>query len=98
MTNVSFTIGVIVVLSNVVLSNIAIFYFSFYKASKAIIKDIIKIKRSFLWDGMENEKKIDWVRWDIIFFPKKDEGLGIKYCGCFNLALLCKWKWSILAL
>lgn len=92
MTKVSLSVGVRVVLLNVVLSNIAIFYFFFYKASKAIIKDIIKIQRSFLWGGLENEKKIDWVRWDIIFLPKKDGSLGIKHCDHFNLALLCKWK------
>lgn len=42
------SIGGRVVLLNYVLSNIPIFFFSFYKALKVIIKYIIKIQRTFL--------------------------------------------------
>jgi hypothetical protein len=29
--------------------------------------------------------------------PKKDEGLGVKDLKVFNLSLLAKWRWRLLA-
>ncbi|XP_058750550.1 uncharacterized protein LOC131623553 [Vicia villosa] len=50
-----------VVLLNSILSSILIFMFSFYKAPKAIIKEIILLQRSFLWGGDEVKKNICWI-------------------------------------
>ena len=41
------SIGGRVILLNSILSNILIFYFSFYKALKVVIKELIKIQRVF---------------------------------------------------
>lgn len=51
-------IGRRVVLLNSVLSSIPLYLFSFYKAPKVVIKDIIKIQRAFLWGGKDVEKKV----------------------------------------
>ncbi|XP_050896042.1 uncharacterized protein LOC127102743 [Lathyrus oleraceus] len=53
-------IGSKVVLLNSVLANIPIF-FSFYKASKVIVNEIIMLQRVFLWGGSEDKKRINWV-------------------------------------
>ena len=53
------SIGVRVVLLNSVLSNLHIFFFSFYKAYKVVLKEIIKIQRAFLWGGCEDAKKVN---------------------------------------
>ncbi|KAI5415249.1 hypothetical protein KIW84_040626 [Lathyrus oleraceus] len=57
--NKNISIGGRVVILNAILSNILIFYFSFFKALKAIIKEIIKIQKNFIWGGREEKKKID---------------------------------------
>lgn len=62
------------VLINAILSNLSIFYFSFYKTSKAIINELIKIQRGFLWGGVEENKKIDWISWEKICLSKKKGG------------------------
>ncbi|XP_058725636.1 uncharacterized protein LOC131596919 [Vicia villosa] len=62
--NKQLSIGGKVVLLNSILSSIPIFFFSFYKAPKSIIKEIIAIQRSFLWGGDEDKKKINWISWD----------------------------------
>ncbi|XP_050902141.1 uncharacterized protein LOC127111472 [Lathyrus oleraceus] len=48
------------VLLNSVLSNISIFFFSFYKATKVVINDIIKIQRSFFFVRRGHEVRKKW--------------------------------------
>lgn len=72
--NVFLSIGSRVVLNSVV-SNILIFLFSFYTAPKVIINEIIMLQRVFLWGGIEDNKKINWVSWDKICRLKKERGL-----------------------
>lgn len=74
---------------NAVLSNLPLYSFSFYKVSKVIIKEMIRMQRDFLWGGVEGRKKNSWISWDnICICRSKKEGLGIKHYGEFNLALL----------
>lgn len=71
---------------------LSIFYLSFYKTPKTIIDEL----RIFLeWSRVEERRKTIWISWEKICLPKVGD-LGIKHCGKFNLALLCKWKWRIL--
>ncbi|KAI5399559.1 hypothetical protein KIW84_064770 [Lathyrus oleraceus] len=59
-------------------------------------KELIRVQRVFILDGVEDKKKIDCFSWKTICLSKEDGCLGIKHCGNFNLALLSKWKWRIL--
>lgn len=52
------SLGGRVVLINAILSNLPIFYLSFYKAPKVIIDEFIKIQRGFLWGGVEEMRKL----------------------------------------
>lgn len=52
-------------------------YFSFYKAPRKGIKNLISIQRKFLWQGVSEENKICWVSYKM-FLPKSKGGLGVK--------------------
>lgn len=60
-----------IVMLNVVRTNILIYQFSFYKAPKLIMKEIIRIQREVLWGGTTDQKKINWVSWKSIYRSKK---------------------------
>lgn len=44
------------VLLNLVLNNLVVHFFSFYKAPKSVIKSIIKIQSVLLWGEIEKEE------------------------------------------
>ncbi|CAK8570156.1 unnamed protein product [Lathyrus sativus] len=81
-------------LINSVLNSIPVFLFSFYRAPKLVLQEIINIQRAFLWKGEEQKRRINWVAWTDICKSKADGGLGIKDCEAFNIALLSKWAWK----
>ncbi|PNX71762.1 cysteine-rich receptor-like protein kinase, partial [Trifolium pratense] len=85
-----------VTLINSVLASIPLYFFSFFKAPKCILKQLVRIQRNFLWGGGSDDKKLCWVKWDQICLPKEEGGLGIKNLELFNVALLSKWKWRFL--
>lgn len=85
------SMGGIIVMLNVVRTNILVYQFSFYKAPKLIVKEIIRIQREVLWGGTTDQKKINWVSWKRICRSKKKGSLGIEHYEIFNLALLSKW-------
>lgn len=62
------------VMVNSVLSSLPLFYFSFYKAPKKVIKRLVSLQRNFLWAGDADIKKISWVAWERICLPKSEGG------------------------
>lgn len=46
--------------------------------------------------GNSEKRKITWVRWEVVCKPREEGGLGIKNLDWFNLALLGKWRWTVL--
>lgn len=52
--------------------------FSFSKAPKTIIHEILKLQRSFLCGGGDQKRKVNWLSWEDICKSKKKGGLGIK--------------------
>ncbi|XP_058775361.1 uncharacterized protein LOC131649626 [Vicia villosa] len=63
------SIGGRVVLLNCVLSSIPIFFFYFYKAPKAIVKEIIAIQRSFLWGVRREGRRYDDIKKAMLMAP-----------------------------
>jgi hypothetical protein len=86
-----------VTLINSVLSSLPLYFFSFFKAPRCIINQLVKIQRKFLWGGGVENKKICWIKWDHICLPREKGGLGVKNLELFNLSLLSKWKWRLLS-
>lgn len=56
-----------------------------------VINVIEKIRRSFLWGGHENKKKIHWVSWENVTSSKNNGGLGVGSILALNIGLLMKW-------
>jgi len=44
------------------------------------------IQRRFLWGGGMEQKKIVWVKWELVCLPKEKEGIGIRDLRKFNYA------------
>jgi hypothetical protein len=86
-----------ITLINSVLSSLPLHFFSFFKAPKCIINQLVRIQRNFLWGGGVEDKKLCWVKWEHICLPRDKGGLGVKNLELFNLALLSKWKWRFLS-
>lgn len=85
-----------IILIQSVLSSLPLYFFSFFRVPRKVLKIIIGIQRSFLWGGYESSKKISWVIWKKVCSPKERGGLGIKDLDLFNLSLLGKWRWRLL--
>nr|KYP48496.1 Putative ribonuclease H protein At1g65750 family [Cajanus cajan] len=70
------SIGGRVTLINSVLNSLPLHYLSFWRMPLGVIKEVIKIQRRFLWNGVKENSKICWVRWDQVCKPTKEGGLG----------------------
>lgn len=86
------TFGGRVCLFKSVLTAILLFYLSFFRMPKGVLKQCIQIMAHFLWSGSDYVRKIAWVNWSKLCKPKLARGLGIIDLECFNLALLGKWR------
>lgn len=85
------SVGGRVELLNSVITNLPLYYMSFFKMSVKVEWDIIRIQRNFLWHNSEERKGIGWICWKSICKRKEEGGLRIKDVGLFNKALLSKW-------
>ncbi|XP_058726246.1 uncharacterized protein LOC131597572 [Vicia villosa] len=47
-----------------ILSSLAIFTLSFYKAPKKVIAELNRMQSNFLWGGVEEKRKLHWVKWN----------------------------------
>lgn len=54
------------------------------------------IQRKFLWGGLIEAQKINWISWGHICLQKVEGGLGVKNLKVFNMSLLAKWQWRML--
>ncbi|GKV31782.1 hypothetical protein SLEP1_g40447 [Rubroshorea leprosula] len=85
-----------ITLINSVLSSLPVFLMSVFVIPKGIIYAIDKIRKSFLWGGKGEDRKINWVSWERVCKKKEEGGLGVRDLRKFNLALMGKW-WGRLA-
>ncbi|XP_035845072.1 uncharacterized protein LOC118491409 [Helianthus annuus] len=74
-----------------VLSNLPTYYFSLFSAPLAVIKQLERLRRKFLWGGCLEKNKISWVPWFKVVASKVEGGLGIGSLACTNKALIVKW-------
>lgn len=56
----------------------------------AIVNEIKKLMRNFLWEVVKGLPKIHLVAWEDVRFPFDLGGLEVKRVREFNIALLCK--------
>ncbi|XP_071739953.1 uncharacterized mitochondrial protein AtMg00310-like [Rutidosis leptorrhynchoides] len=62
----------------------------------AIIKDIEKLFRGFLWCQGEFKNRKAKVKWDDVCMPKYEGGLGIKRLKYWNIALMASHLWRLM--
>jgi hypothetical protein len=80
-----------VVIINVVLSSLPIYFMSAFIMPKWVIREIDAIRRNFLWKGSDtNSKNLHIANWDMICWPKSEGGLGIINLEMMNIALTGK--------
>ncbi|GKV49436.1 hypothetical protein SLEP1_g56186 [Rubroshorea leprosula] len=87
----SLSFGGRITLLNSVLSALPIFYMSLFLIPSSVVSELVKIQRGFLWGGVELNRKIPWVKWDIVCGNKAQGGLGVSDLRRKNWALLGKW-------
>lgn len=58
-----------------------------------VVNNFLKrLRTRFFWDEEDNERKLHWVKWNVVLASSKKGGLDIGSLEAFNMALLFKWK------
>lgn len=78
-----------------VLGSLPLYYFSLSNLPKKVVTILEGLRRKFLWGGVDDNKKINWVAWDTLVKSKKLGGMGIGCLRSLNVALLVKWRWIL---
>ena len=79
-----------------VLSALPIYQSSLLLAPKAIMDQISKLIKDFLWrGGKQNHNRMHLVNWEIVKRPVLEGGLQIKDPGLSNLAMGGKLQWHL---
>ena len=87
--------GKVILIKSVLLS-IPIYQSSLLLEPNAILDQISKLIRDFLWSGGKgNQNHMHLVKWEIIKKPVLEGGLQIKDPGMSNLAMGCKLLWQL---
>jgi len=73
------------------LASLPTYYMSLFRIPTSVVNKLEKLRRDFLWEGMEGEKKLHLVNWKTICMTKEEGGLGIKDLVQVNRTLLGKW-------
>lgn len=89
--------GRLVLLKSVLLA-LPVYYMSVMALPVWVIIEIDKIRKKFIWHGINVEgRKMNLVKWEIVCMPKQLGGLGVADLRTFNQALLLKWhfQWQL---
>jgi hypothetical protein len=78
-------------MTNAVLSSLPTFYMCTLELPKAVIKQIDKFRKSYLWTGSNvNGRKVPKAAWEMVYKSKGEGGLGVINLELQNQALLMK--------
>ncbi|GJX71997.1 RNA-directed DNA polymerase, eukaryota, reverse transcriptase zinc-binding domain protein [Tanacetum coccineum] len=78
-----------------VLASMQIYWASVFILPKAVVKEIDRLLKGFLWCQGNISKGKAKVAWKLVCRPKKEGGLGIKNLSIWNEVLMAKHLWNI---
>ena len=78
------------VLINSVLTSLPMFLWSFFEVPKGVRKRLDVYRSRFFWQSDQHKKKYRLTKWNIIFRPKDQGGLGIEVLDVKNKCLFSK--------
>ncbi|GKE19927.1 hypothetical protein Tco_1431439 [Tanacetum coccineum] len=64
---------------------------------ESILSDIERLRAKLFWGGEPDSKLLIWIKWENLLASLEKGGLGIGSLKAFNLALLQKWRWRLVA-
>jgi hypothetical protein len=69
---------------------------SFFEIPPGVLKKLDTIRYKFFWEGDSHKKKYHLAKWDILYLPKDQGGMGITNLHIKNICLLSKWLYRLL--
>lgn len=81
--------GKLVMLKSI-LASVPIHFLSLFKSPKMVINNFEIIMREFLWGSSREKRKIHWVRWNNVYKPISQSGLGSRLLEVSNRVFLNK--------
>src|ERR1044072_6767781 len=67
----------------------------FSGSKKGVKRGYVLNEEFYVGGGGETNKKVAWVKWSQVCWPRELGGLGVKDLDLFNKALIGKWRWRL---